>query len=358
MNFIQLLLYPLTFLYTLATNFRNHLYNIGYTKSFEFEVFTINVGNLTVGGTGKTPHVEYLLRLLKNNFKISTLSRGYGRKTKGFILADNNSSAKQIGDEPMQFYKKFYPEVQIAVGEERALAIPCILLEKPAIDLIILDDAFQHRAVKPHLNILITDYRRLFYKDFPFPSGRLRESRRGAKRADVVVVSKCSEDMQEEEKQIIRSNILRYSLTDVPIFFTKITYGNPHSVFQNTSPIDFKKDRNLQIVLISGIAQPKVFENYVAGMGKVLNHFIFPDHHFYTISDLKKVFELYDSVKNDQIIILTTEKDYVKFYLEDEFRMAFADRSFFYLPIEITFLEDKDNFDALIQDKINLWQAQ
>ena len=207
MNATQALLYPFTLLYGTITDFRNHLYNMGQRPSIQFDTNVINVGNLTVGGTGKTPHVEYLIRLLHSQYKVATLSRGYGRKTKGFILANDEATAESIGDEPLQFYKKFKNECVVSVGEERALAIPHILTEHPETQVVLLDDAYQHRAVTPSFNILLTDYNRLFYQDYPFPSGRLRERRKGAKRANAVIVTKCPDDLSSSAQQAIEQQI-------------------------------------------------------------------------------------------------------------------------------------------------------
>ncbi len=335
---LKILLLPLSFLYQSITDIRNYIYDKKYRKSFRFNLPVINVGNLTVGGTGKTPHVEYLLELLLNkNYQIGTLSRGYGRKTKGFILADDMATAEKIGDEPLQFYQKYKEKISVSVGEERALAIPYLLYEKPDIQLIILDDAFQHRPVNPSFNILLTDYKRLFYKDFPFPAGRLRESRRGAKRADVVIVTKCKDSISVEEKSEIIRHIHRYTKENLPIFFTNFLYNFP----KNTDNDIFDTQKNT--ILISGIAQPKTFEEYAQKNFNIQKHFIFSDHHFYSKNDIEQ-FNSYIE-KNPNTQILTTEKDFTKLYIL---------KKIFYLPIQVNFLEndEKNEFDKMILESI------
>ncbi|HEX8547877.1 MAG TPA: tetraacyldisaccharide 4'-kinase, partial [Cytophagaceae bacterium] len=246
------LLYPFSFLYKTVTSIRNHLYDIGHFRSFSFQIKTISVGNLTVGGTGKTPHIEYIINLLKADRNICTLSRGYGRKTTGIVFGDNNSTATSIGDEPMQYLLKYSPQTSVVVGEERALAIPTIIHELPKTDLILLDDAFQHRPVKPGLNILLCDFNKPFYSDHLMPTGRLRESRSGAKRADVVLVSKCPDSLSDNEMRVIKSKILPYIQKDVDIFFTGVTYKEPVPIFRQ------HKISN-HAIAISGIANPALF---------------------------------------------------------------------------------------------------
>ena len=206
LNYLKILLYPFSLLYGLVMWTRNRLYDNKVLNAVEFDLPVIAVGNLSVGGTGKTPHVEYLIRLLKDRFHIATLSRGYNRRTKGYLLADENSTASQLGDEPMQFHQK-YPDISVCVGEERMLAIPQLLMERPDTQTILLDDAFQHRSVKPGMNIMITDYSRRFTKDHVVPFGRLREGRKGYERANCIIVSKCPPHLSETEKNAIRQEI-------------------------------------------------------------------------------------------------------------------------------------------------------
>lgn len=341
MTLLQIILLPLSFLYQCITDVRNYIYDKKIRKSFRFNLPVINVGNLTVGGTGKTPHVEYLLRLcLNKNIKISTLSRGYGRKTKGFILADDTATAEKIGDEPLQFYHKFKDKIVVSVGEERTLAIPYLLYEKPDIQAIILDDAFQHRPVDPSFNILLTDYNRLFYKDFTFPAGRLRESRKGAKRADIVIVTKCNDSISVEEKTQITQHIHQYTKENLAVFFTNFKYDTPQNI--NNDKFDSQKNT----ILVSGIAQPKTFEEYAEKYFLIDKHFIFPDHHFYKDKDIELINDYLK--KNPDSQILTTEKDFTKLSILQE--KLNTTQKIFYLPIQVNFLfeNEKKIFDELI----------
>ena len=346
MFLIKILLSPFSFLYWLVTSFRNHLYNIGYTRSFKFDTKVIAVGNLTVGGTGKTPHVEYLIRLLKDRYKIATLSRGYGRKTKGILIADQQATAASIGDEPMQFYKKFSQDVTVTVGEERALAIPTILFEKPGTQVILLDDAYQHRKVTPDLNILLTDYNRPFYKDTILPGGRLRESRAGSKRADVVIVSKCPDNLTEQQRKDITKGIKKYAITTVPVFFTGIAYKGPQAVFAN------KVDSIKKVILFSGIAKAGGLKAEVEKKSELVKFFEYPDHHHYSANDFKKMTEYYNSVKQEGLILLTTEKDMVKIISHPD-KNILENLPLYYLPIEVFVLQDKEKFDSLILNSLN-----
>lgn len=328
-------------------------------------VFTISVGNITVGGTGKTPHIEYLIRyfLDKNKenegYKLATLSRGYGRKTKGFVLANNQITASEIGDEPMQFYQKFVlndklnkQKVNVVVCEKRVTGIEKIIELFPQTQTILLDDAFQHRAVKPHFSILLSDYNRPFYEDFLLPMGRIRENRKGAKRANVVLVSKSPLDLGEEKKQIIRSKINIY--TKSPIFFTGFEYDKPIDLLNNEG-LNLNKNQNYSFGILTGIANYKPFQKYIetnfVDFGKLENQKHFADHYNYTEKDiefLKEVNQNFDST----IIWFTTEKDAVKlrpllhsFSKEEQNRILI-----FYIPIKVVFLdkEEEKQFQELI----------
>lgn len=342
---LVILLYPFAIVYDVATRLRNHLYNTGNKKSVRFDSVIISVGNLTVGGTGKTPHVEYLIRLLKNQFRIATLSRGYGRKTKGFILANDQANANSIGDEPFQFYSKFKKDIRVAVGEERILAIPAILHEAEETQIILLDDAYQHRKVDRDLNILISDYNNPFYEDFVIPSGRLRESRSGAIRANVIIVSKCPQTISAVEREEIRRKISKYANPSAPIFFTTIKYG---------VPIAFNNEKKLakgKVLVVSGIARAELFETYVKGNYNFLKHIKFKDHHLYSIKDINLIISEYNDIKEAEKSILITEKDLVK-WKDPSIERVIKSYPVFYLPIEVEFIEDKINFDQLILDTI------
>jgi tetraacyldisaccharide 4'-kinase len=246
------LLYPLSLLYGVIIWIRNKLYDAGIISSIQFSVPVISVGNLSTGGTGKTPHIEYLINLLQYEYKVATMSRGYKRRTQGFYLAGQNTDAGTIGDEPMQFHLK-YPEVAVSVCEDRMTGIPRLLGEKAEIEVVLLDDAFQHRSVKPGLNILITDYAKPFYKDFILPFGSLRESRKAYKRADIIIVSKCPDQLDESQKESIRSRIK--PLPHQSLFFTGIAYRPMVNFFSGAEFRPVKPN----IILVCGIAKPRAY---------------------------------------------------------------------------------------------------
>jgi tetraacyldisaccharide 4'-kinase len=343
---IKFLILPLSWFYGLITDVRNFFYDSGLFKSTSFEIPVINVGNITVGGTGKSPQVEYLIRLLKDKYKIVTLSRGYGRKTKGFIWADETATAEKIGDEPMQFYQKFGKEISITVGEKRVEAIEKILQQKPDTEVIILDDAFQHRAVKPSLNILLIDYNRPIDEDYPFPVGRLRERRHGVKRAEVIMITKCPYNLSSEEQVSLKSRLKPYFPENAPVLFTKILYGKPINCRSEQG--DF--DKNSSVLLLSGIAKPALFESYAKQNFKVLSHLIFKDHHAYSESDFELILK---NLSDRNTSILMTEKDMVKFkpFLSHE---LLKNIPIFYLPIEVGFLneEEKKIFDGIVLENV------
>jgi tetraacyldisaccharide 4'-kinase len=342
---LKFFLFPFAVLYDFVTRVRNYLYDTGRRGSVKFDANVIAVGNLAVGGTGKTPQVEYLIRLLKEKYKVATLSRGYGRKTKGFLLTDENSSAITIGDEPFQYYQKFGQEITVAVGEERAIAIPSILLERPDTQVILLDDAYQHRAVRPSFTILLSDYNKPFYKDFVLPAGRLREARKGAGRADAVVVTKCPESLSEQEQQNIKRSINIYA-NEVPVFFTGINYANPIGVFDKTATANERK-----VVLFTGLASSGPFVDYIKKNYFLSEHIEFPDHYFYKAKDIEVVLSVFNALnKNNDHILITTEKDMVKL-LNEGLKKQLENIPIFYIPIEIYFLKEKEKFDELVFEK-------
>lgn len=345
MLILKYLLSPFALLYQLITGIRNYLYAIGHFKSFSFQVPMVSVGNLTVGGTGKTPHIEYLIKLFSKTHEVAVLSRGYGRKTKGFILADVAASAKTIGDEPMQYFKKFGKLITVAVGENRAYAVPCIVFEKPTTEVILLDDAYQHRKVKPQCNILLSDYNRPFYTDFVLPMGLLRESRAGANRADMVVVSKCPAQLSKEEMRSITSKINIYA-PNKKVFFTGIQYGEPiafNEINKDTAICD-------QVILFAGLANITPLKDYISKKYNLLQTFDFKDHHQYTTSDLELLKTTFNSFTEKNKCLLTTEKDMVKL-LDPALKELLSTYPVFYMPIEVYFLENEDAFKTLLLDK-------
>ena len=342
-KYLKLLLLPFSLIYGAVTGLRNYLYNQGILNVTSFDIPVIAVGNLTVGGTGKTPHVEYLLRLLQH-YKLATLSRGYKRETKGFILANDQSTAAQIGDEPFQYHRDF-PEVSVAVCEKRVEGIQKIKQQLPAINVVILDDAMQHRAIKPSLMVMLTDYNRPFFKDFILPAGLLREDRHGAARADIVVVSKCPTNLPASTMERYESKIRKYTATDTPIYFSSFKYGAPVSI-GNSSQL-YKN-----IILLTGIANPLPLQEHLKGAGyKIVKSFNFPDHHTYTIQDLLQVKSYLDGVNSSDISIVTTSKDAVK--LTDTTLLESTKQlPLFYLPIEVSFLEKATLFDESVLNHV------
>lgn len=333
---IKIILFPLYGLYYIVIFLRNWLFDRGLMHATQPKVPTINVGNLSLGGTGKTPHVEYLVRLLSEKYKLSTLSRGYGRKTKGFVLANEQATAETIGDEPMQYYLKFKDKINVVVCENRVEGINEIQTLFADNQIVILDDAFQHRKIAPHLNLLLSDYNQPFYGDSLVPFGRLRDIRTSAKRADAVIITKCPSLITEQEKEIIRNEVWVYTKAEVPVFFSKISY-------QEIISYDFKNDFDAKkkIGVLTAIAKPEVFVKYLSEKSlKIEKNFDFPDHHAFSRKDIDKV--LRESDKNLQII--TTEKDMVK--LKPQLSETELKR-FFYVPIEID-IDEKEVFDAFI----------
>lgn len=340
---LAILLFPFTLLYWLVTALRNHLYNINYSRSFEFEVPVIIVGNLEAGGTGKTPMIEYLIRLLMDKYQLATLSRGYGRKTKGFLLADHQQSPDTVGDEPYQFQQKFGDKISVAVGEERAWAIPQIIMEKSETQVLLLDDAFQHRKVKGDCNILLTRYQRLFYHDYPLPSGRLREWRSAAKRADAIIVSKCPDDLDTQIQNKIKHEIKPYA-PRVPVFFSTVKYLDPVPVFGE------KEIFSSKIILFTGLAHPQDLEKHIQKNYTILQSLHFPDHYKYEMKDLQKLKSNYEKYRHMNPVLLTTEKDMVKI---KSFSAAWVQQlPIYYQPIVIEMLKNGKNFDSLVENSI------
>lgn len=338
MKLLTPLLFPFAVLFDVVTSVRNRLYDRGIKPSASFDVPVIGVGNLAVGGTGKTPMVEYLIRLLSAEKKVATLSRGYGRSTKGIRIAGEGDSPSTLGDEPYQIYRKFRDKVIVSVGEERALAIPYVLHEHPDVDIILLDDAFQHRRVKPSFQILLTDYNNLFLNDYLLPAGRLRESARGASRADTVVVTKCPPHISDDEMIAIEGRIRKYF--DKAVFFSGIAYGNLLPVTEASA---YKPEK---VVLVSGIANPAPLEEYFRHNHQLVKHLRFGDHHRYTPKDVKSICEV---ARAEGAAVVATEKDIVKLSGN-----AFAEASvgLYYLPIEIEFLKDGKEFDEMVLNAV------
>lgn len=328
MIFFRYLLFPFAVLYGWITDLRNFLYDTGVLKSYSFDIPIIAVGNLSVGGTGKSPQIEYLIRLLSNTHKIATLSRGYKRNSKGFILANETSNASILGDEPFQFYKKF-PNVQVAVDADRKNGIEQLLSLTQKPDVILLDDAFQHRKVKAGFYILLTAYDDFFYDDYLLPTGMLRESRKGAKRADMIIVTKCPKDLSEIAQEKIRSKIG----SKQPVFFTFIEYDD--YIYSNTQKLDITTVFESNKIAVAGIAKPQPFFDFLKVSD--FDTLLFSDHHEFSNADIKTI----KDKANDKIIV-TTEKDFVR--LNDKLQT----KKLYYLPIKSSFVTGREIFDKII----------
>ena len=329
MKFIRIILFPFVPIYFLVTWFRNLAYDKGWFKSVSYDFPVVCVGNLSAGGTGKTPMVEYLIRLLKDETNLATLSRGYGRKTKGFLLAEDNITATELGDEPFQFYHKFKDEITVAVDEDRQHGISTLRALKPKPEVVILDDAFQHRKVKAGYNILLTTYNNLYVDDFVLPTGNLREPKKGAKRANIIVVTKCPEFLSQNDKEAIVLKLKPKVYQHV--FFSHIGYND--SVLNETEKFSLNKLESF--TLVTGIANAKPLVNYLKSLQLDFNHIEFKDHHNFTESDIKKLSEL------DKIV--TTEKDYMRLKNED----ILKDKLYF-MPIKIK-IDNSEDFNTLIK---------
>lgn len=313
----------------------------------EFDRFIISVGNLTVGGTGKTPFVELLIRAMTSKHKLAVLSRGYKRKTHGFRLADKHDDSNTLGDEPFQYFIKYGKDVRVAVGEDRALAIPEIIRHDKNIEVIILDDAYQHRRVKPQLNFLLNDYYRPFYQDFVLPAGLLRESRKHANRADIVVVTKCPENLGAQEMDHIEQQISNYLGDAKAVYFTGIKYLLPKKLYGTQ---DFSEN----VFLFSGIANSSPLENFVKKHYNLEGHRKFPDHYSFTKKDLTELIISFEEINSDDKCLLTTEKDMVRLISMKEAAKVLANYPVFYLPIELYFLKNGDCFANELENKVKL----
>ena len=341
----RVLLLPVALIYGLIVYIRNRLFDKNYLKSASFNFPLICIGNLAVGGTGKSPMVEYLVRLLQPHYKIGTLSRGYKRKTKGYALANANTTALEIGDEPMQFHLKF-PDIPVAVGEERIVAIPHMLQDVPDLQAIILDDAFQHRSVKAGFNILLTEYSNLYVHDFFLPTGDLRDERGSASRAQVIIVTKCPPDLSEEKKNKIIRSLKPEEYQHV--YFTTIRYGVPYHI--HNSADEWLLTPRDEVLLVCGIANPKPLKDYLHEHTHTYYQQDYSDHHIFSIDDLNEIAEKFKEIRAKDKLILTTEKDAVRFA---KFTEQLADLPLYVLPIRHEFLfEEGAQFNKQIIDFI------
>jgi len=350
MKYLRWLLFPFSLIYGLVVIIRNWFYDAGLFKSYKFNKPVISIGNLDVGGAGKSPMTEYLIRLLKNDYKIATLSRGYGRRTKGYLVAgafpgapDVHSLADQIGDEPAQFKQKF-PDITVSVCEKRVEGIKHLIARH---DVILLDDAYQHRAVEPGLSILLFDYNRINEPHLILPAGNLREPYSGRWRAQVIIVTKCPESLSEDIQQEIAQKVK--PLPYQSLFFSKIAYQQPEDF--SGSSVDFTIDSDTTVFLLTGIANATPLVKYLNTLTTNIIHHKYPDHHPFTLKNITKLAAEYKACTSQKKLILTTEKDEQR--LEESWFNKDEKLPVFVIPIRTEFLNNsKHDFDQLIIDYV------
>lgn len=349
---ISYVLTPSSWLYGGVVYLRNKLYDWGVFSSASFDIPVVSVGNLTVGGTGKTPHVEYIVEYLASVYNIAVVSRGYKRRTKGFVLASSHSTPDSIGDEPYQIYRKYGNRIKVAVCENRAKGIRALLEIDPNINLVILDDGFQHRKIQPKVHLLLVDYNRPVYEDKLLPLGRLREPRRSMERADIVVVTKVPADTKPIDMRVIKKKLDLWAFQK--LFFSTVRYGELTPVFDREARYTVYLDQlthNDAALLLTGIANPRPFVRHFKGYQVRVKVKHFADHHDFTREDLEAIAEAYENLKGARKLIITTEKDAVRLannpYFPENLKPYI-----FYLPISVDTLEglgDSDLIGALRQ---------
>jgi len=352
LSYLKFILFPFSVLYAGIISFRNLMFDWGYLKSTSFDLPIISVGNISVGGTGKTPHTEYLIKLLEGKYKLASLSRGYKRQSKGFILADDQSNSFDLGDEPMQMKKKF-PGLSVAVDADRVNGVHRLISQENGDqpDCILLDDAYQHRYIKPGLSILLIDYNRPISRDFVMPMGRLRERARGKKRADIIIVSKCPSDLSDTEAQKLKNDIS--PLPHQELYFTSLDYAPLEAVFPSEITIRGLKDYNketLGILLVTGIANPTPLRNYLMAFSSEFDEVQFPDHHAFKEKDLSLIETHFNDLKTKNKIIITTEKDAIRF-VDMTIKSELIRNHMTYIPLQIKFLNNTESrFSQHIND--------
>ncbi|MCH5228919.1 MAG: tetraacyldisaccharide 4'-kinase [Muribaculaceae bacterium] len=345
------LLTPASWLYGTVAGVRNWMFEQKILKSVEYDVPVIGVGNLTVGGTGKTPHVEYIVSHLAVGYKVAVLSRGYKRKTKGFVLANAKSTPSSIGDEPYQIYQKFNGRVIVAACESRRKGIEELLKLFPDLDVIVLDDSFQHRWVKPKISILLTDYSRPFYKDKLLPLGRLRESPRQVNRADMVIVTKCPENLQPISYRIASKDLDLMKFQK--LFFSRYDYGELKPVFVDDAPYDvslYEFTEKDAVMLLTGIAHPRYFVRYFRQYPFKVKVDHYPDHHDFSKRDIQDIEKKFRKLAGEHKIIVTTEKDAVRLMHNPYFPKELKPFTF-YLPVNVRMVKGVDDHDLIEEIK-------
>jgi tetraacyldisaccharide 4'-kinase len=339
LSLFRKILFPFSIVYDGVTFFRNVFFNKGIFKSTQFDLPIIIVGNLSVGGTGKTPHIEYLIHLLKDDYKIAVLSRGYKRKSKGFLLGNENANVFDLGDEPFQYYSKF-SNIYVAVDEDRVHGINELrTLEAPP-QIVLLDDAYQHRKVNSKFNVLLTSYGELYTDDLVLPAGNLRENKRGAKRAAIVVVTKCPNVLSEIEKQLIKQKLKLEKYQE--LFFSKVSYSDIIKNKYERIPVNSLLAHN--IILVTGIAKSQPMVDFLNSKNLNVKHLKYADHHNFLEEEIDQIKREFESINSENKLILTTEKDYSR--LRERLDI-------YYLEIKIDFFDKRNRFDSLVKTYVD-----
>jgi tetraacyldisaccharide 4'-kinase len=335
-------LYPLSWIYGLVVYIRNQLYDLGIFRSTEFDVPVISIGNITVGGTGKTPQVEYLVNLLHEKYEVATLSRGYKRKTSGFRIVETTSKAVEVGDEPLQIKNRF-PAITVSVCENRVVGVETLLNPKNnrIPDVVLLDDAFQHRRITTGINILLIDYNRQLKDDTLLPAGRMREGIAQMRRANIIVFTKCPNEVTPIMRRILQKDVRLKPYQS--LFFTALSHGNIEPVFSAPKPDkSFYTEKSYSLLVLTGIAAPNLIYSHLKQFSKKVEILSFPDHHYYSDSDIQSVMYKFEAIKSDKKMIVTTEKDSMRLKdlvnLPDDFKT-----NLYYLPVKVKFLDEGDN---------------
>ena len=356
MNFLgaaarAIFLFPLSVFYAVVVWIRNRLYDVKILSSREFAIPVISVGNITVGGTGKTIHVEYLLKFLKENQKVAMLSRGYMRRTSGFFMADSASNYKEIGDEPRQIKQKF-SDVIVAVDKSRRRGIEKILASAEGVEAIVLDDAYQHRKVTPGLSILLIDYNQPLDKDFILPYGRMRESSHERKRADIIIVTKVPADTKPIELRILEKQVKMFQFQK--IYFTMLQHDTPIPVFPESAPALNPLNSQPYVLLVTGIVNAVPLKEHLGIFTKNIKHINYPDHYSFDALDMQHIIHDFNAIPGDNKCIITTEKDAMRLQyfsdLDEDIK-----KHMYYVPVEIEFLENQaENFKKQILQYVSI----
>lgn len=351
MQALRRLLLPFSLIYGLIIYIRNYLFDTGRLESKEFPLPIIGIGNLTTGGSGKTPHVEYLIRLLSNEFFVATLSRGYGRSTRGYILAAPPADTRLIGDEPMQYFSKF-KDILVCVNEDRTEAIINLLKIEHRPEVIIMDDSYQHRKVRPGVNILLIEYDKIFGTDFLLPAGNLREPKSAMKRADIIIITKSPNILVPIERKRILDKLKAGK--NQPVFFSFVRYGEFNKIFGETKALlgaEYYMGKRFTILLVTGIANPSGIIEYLRRHTDKLEVLAFPDHHEFNEKDINKIQQTFDNIANPSKIIVTTEKDAMRLR-NPQIDTSVQRLPVFFLPIEVQIHQDGEKFNDMIRDYV------